>query len=316
MPTIHTPFGPVDALPEMEYFADGSVRSCRAARACPLATPFGTFIPQFTANTLRKRQLPAILFYPNGMIRTLPLEEQQSASTPLGVLPAEQVTLYESGALKRVFPLNGALSGYWTQEDESGLAELLALDTPAGPLEAMYLSVYFGPQGNVRSLTLWPGQIVDAPCPLGSLPVRTGISFYDNGAIRSVEPSTPWPMSTPVGQIVAWDPEVLGVCGDANSLRFRENGELSGLKTVAHSFTVTLENGRVRRVSPPLHRHPCDDARLVAGPLDVEFGQGTIRLSSADTGRVTAPWASVLVSTFSPPLALFPVSCTTGGGKW
>ena len=107
MPIIITPFGAIDALPDTEFFPDGSVRSCIAARACPLITPLGMLVPQFTANTLRKRQLPAISFHPNGMIRNLPLEEQILVCTPAGVLPAEQVSFYESGALKRIFPLNG-----------------------------------------------------------------------------------------------------------------------------------------------------------------------------------------------------------------
>ena len=43
------------------------------------------------------------------------------------VRTAEQVSFYESGALKRIFPLNGTLSGYWTQEDEAKLATPLTL---------------------------------------------------------------------------------------------------------------------------------------------------------------------------------------------
>jgi len=316
MPIIHTPFGSVEALPHVEYYADGAVRSCIAARACPLSTPVGVVVPQYTANTLRKRQLPAILFYPNGMIRTLPLEEQAMVSTPLGLLPAEQITLYPDGALKRVFPLNGTLSGYWAQEDECRLAESLILETPFGPLEAMILAIYFGPNGTLRSLTFWPKQIVDIPSPLGTLPVRIGVSFYDCGAIRSVEPSAPWSVPTPIGRISAWDPDAVGVNGDINSLRFNENGSLLGVRTTAHSFDLTLETGRKRRVAPPMRRHPCDDTRTVAGPVELEFGEGTVCFSSADLSRLTVSVDGIAVSAFSPPLAIFSAGCSGGGEQW
>jgi hypothetical protein len=316
MPTITTTFGPIEALPGVEFFPDGSVRSCRAARACPLDTLIGTLVPQFNANTLRKRQLPAILFHPNGMIRNLPLEEQVMVPTPLGPLPAEQVTFHDSGALKRVFPLNGALNGYWTQEDELWLAVPMDLETPAGPVRAMILSLYFSPCGSLRSLTLWPGQTIDVPSPLGSVTARIGVSFFDSGAIRSLEPAAPWAVPTPVGEVLAWNPDAIGISGDANSLRFRENGGLLGLMTATNSFDVTLENGRMRRVSPPLRRQPCDAGRMEAGPLALEFGGGVAAFTASNLPRLSVAAAGVAETGFFPPLPSLSVSCAMGGGKW
>lgn len=316
MPTITTSFGPIEALPGVELFPDGSVRSCRAARACPLDTPIGTLVPQFNANTLRKRQLPAILFHPNGMIRNLPLEEQVMVPTPLGPIPAELVTFHDSGELKRVFPLNGALNGYWTQEDELRLAAPMDLETPAGPVRAKFLSLYFGPRGSLRSLTLWPGQTIDVPSPLGSVTARIGVSFFDSGAIRSLEPATPWAVPTPVGEVLAWNPDAIGISGDANSLLFRENGGLLGLVTSTNSFDVTLENGRMRRVSPPLRRHPCDADRMEAGPLALEFGGGTVAFASSALPRLSVASAGVTVTGFAPPLPSLSVSCAMGGVTW
>lgn len=316
MPTITTSFGPIEALPGAELFPDGSVRSCRAARACPLDTPIGTLVPQHNASTLRKRQLPAILFHPNGMIRNLPLEEQVMVPTPLGPIPAELVTFHDSGELKRVFPLNGALNGYWNQEDELRLAAPMDLETPAGPVRAMFLSLYFSSRGSLRSLTLWPGQTIDVPSPLGSVAARIGLSFFDSGAIRSLEPAAPWAVPTPVGEVLAWNPDAIGISGDANSLRFRENGGLLGLVTSTNSFDVTLENGRMRRVSPPLRRHPCDAGRMEAGPLALEFGGGTVAFASSDLPRLSVASAGVAVTGFAPPLPSLSVSCAMGRVTW
>lgn len=316
MPLIITPFGAIDALPDTEFFPDGSVRSCIAARACPLITPLGMLVPQFTANTLRKRQLPAISFHPNGMIRNLPLEEQILICTPAGVLPVEQVSFYESGALKRIFPLNGTLSGYWTQEDEAKLASPLTLDTPLGSVETLAISLYFSPSGALRSLTLWPGTTLDVPTPLGGIAARVGVSFFDSGVLRSLEPAEPISVATPVGELLAYDPDAIGICGDNNSLRFRENGSLCGLTSAAHSFDVVLENGRVRRLAPPLRRHPCDGERMEASPLCLEFRPGVVSISSPDLSRLSAAVESVTPSRFFLPLPSLSPMCSMGAGKW
>jgi hypothetical protein len=316
MPVITTPFGVLETLPDIEFFPDGTVQSCIADRVCPLITPLGMLVPQFTANTLRKRQLPAISFHPNGMIRNLPLEEQILVCTPVGVLPAEQVSFYESGALKRIFPLNGTLSGYWTQEDEARLATPLTLETPLGPVETLAISLYFSPSGALRSLTLWPGTTLDVPTPLGGIAARVGVSFFDSGVLRSLEPAEPVSVATPVGELLAYDPDAIGICGDNNSLRFRENGSLCGLTSAAHSFDVVLENGRVRRLTPPLLRHPCDGERMEASPLCLEFRPGVVSISSAVLSRLSAAVESVTPSRFFLPLPSLSPMCSMGAGKW
>lgn len=316
MPTIHTSFGTLDVLPGPECFPDGSPCSCIAARPQSLFTPLGPLAPQYTAHALRKRQLPAISFHQNGMIRNLPLEEQTWVSTPQGPMPAEQVTFYDTGALKRVFPLNGTLSGYWTQEDEAALAEPMALDTPIGLVEALIVSAYFSPQGSLRSLTLWPGQTIDVPSPVGAVTARIGVSFFDSGALKSLEPATPSAVPTPVGELLAFDSDAVGICGDENSLRFRENGALLGLKTLAHAFDVKLENGRVCRVTPPLRRNPCDGERMEAAPLSLEFGSGRVSLVGAGFSRLLASTTGVQAAPFFLPLQPLPSLCTMGAGTW
>jgi hypothetical protein len=316
MPAIKTHFGVLETLPGIDFFPGGSVRSCIAARACPLATPLGTLVPQFSACNQRKRQLPTISFHQNGMIRNLPLEEQTIVSTPLGPLPAEQVTFYDSGALKRVFPLNGTLSGYWTQEDEASLAAPLTLKTPMGLVEVTPVCVYFGPKGNLRSLTLWPGTVLHVPTPLGCVAVCSGIAFYDSGALRSVEPIRPVAVPTPLGELLAFDQDAIGISGDQNSLRFGENGALLGLVTAGHAFEVELENGCRKNLFPPLRRHPCDGERMEAGPITLEFHPGSVSFTFADSPVVTVKAEGVTASRFFPPLPALSPMCSMGAGKW
>jgi hypothetical protein len=316
MPVITTPFGVLETLPDIEFFPGGAVQSCVVARACALFTPLGSLVPQFNASSLRKRQLPAISFHPNGMIRNLPLEEQVMVPTPLGILPAEQVTFYDSGAVKRVFPLNGTLSGYWTQEDEAAMATPLILHTPIGSVEVKPVCVYFGPAGNLRSLTLWPGTVLDVPTPLGSIRARSGVSFFDSGVLRSVEPAQPVAVPTPLGDLLAFDQDAIGICGDQNSLRFRENGALHGLTTAAHAFEVGLENGRMKSVAPPLRRHPCDGERMEAGPITLEFSPGMVSFMVADAPRLSVKTHGVTASRFFLPLSALSPMCSMGAGEW
>jgi hypothetical protein len=316
MPVITTPFGVLETLPNIEFFSGGAVQSCIAARPCPLSTPLGSLVPQFTASSLRKRQLPAISFHSNGMLRNLPLEEQVMVPTPLGMLPAEQVTFYDTGAVKRVFPLNGTLSGYWTQEDEAAMATPLNLDTPIGCARVKPVCVYFGPEGNLRSLTLWPGTVLEVPTPLGNIGARSGVSFFDSGVLRSLEPASPVAVRTPLGELLAFDQDAVGICGDLNSLRFRENGALLGLTTSAHAFEVELENGRKLSLTPPLRRHPCDGERMEAGSITLDFSPGQVSFTFADSPRIKVKTEGVTASRFFLPLPSLSPMCSMGAGKW
>lgn len=288
MSTIPTPFGPIRVLPALEFHPTGEIRSCFAAEACSLQTPYGSVTPQYQSNTLRKRQLPAIGLYPNGMIRALPLEEQAEIHTTVGVVPAEQLTFYENGELKRVFPLNGKLSGFWSQEDEEQLAEPLEIDTPIGRLKLKIVSLYFSPAGALRSLTLWPGEVLDAHCSCGDIPARSGIAFYDTGEIKSLEPSGHARAATPLGELRAYDPDSVGICGDVNSLRFGRDGKVLCLSTISDAFDVALDNGEVKRVSPPMRRNACDGETLEPGPLRLAFAGDRVTFSAEGVEETAA----------------------------
>lgn len=309
MPTIPTPFGMIKALPNPEYFASGGVRSCIAAGLCTLHTEYGELTPQFTSTTLRKRQFPVTSFHENGMLRLLPLEEQVMISTPIGPLPAELASFYEDGALKRVFPLNGHLSGYWTQEDEATLARPLKIKTPLGHIEALIICVYFSPQGALRSLTLWPGTELDIPHLGTTLPARVGVSFHDDGRLKSLEPARPCAVPTPLGDLLAFDPDAVGITGDLNSLRFAQDGSVLGLATVSHSFVIALKDGGTRRVSPPLRHSYCDGETLEPVPLFLKFSDEHVSFVADGLTRVTADLSQVTASRFYPPLPMLAPAC-------
>lgn len=309
MSKIHTPFGPIQSKTDPERNVDGSLRSCVPGAESPLMTPLGRLMPQYTGDSMRRRQIPVVSFHTNGMLKTLPLQDQSTVPTPLGPMPAEQVTFHDNGRLKRIFPLNARLSGFWTQEDESALAKPQHLDTPLGPLTATLISAYFSPQGKLRSLTLWPGSTVDAPTPAGDIPTRMGLAFTDEGTLRSLEPAAPTPVPTPLGTLSAFDPDAVGITGDANSLRFAPDGSIVGLATVSNAFDVTLEDGETRRIEPPLRMSYCDGETPEPAPLFLEFSGDAVTFWADGLDPLTAPLTSVAATRFTAPLPLFSAAC-------
>jgi hypothetical protein len=176
MQTIQTSYGPIDAH-RVERYPGGNLKSLVPAARTVLTTPFGRFIPQCEGSEERRRMIPEVSFHPNGTLRSLPLQEQSLVTTPLGSMPAELITFHDTGAVKRVFPLNGKLSGFWSQEDEASLAKEQVIETPFGLLRSRFIAICFNHDATLRSLTLWPGEVVDVPTPIGVLPARVGIFF-------------------------------------------------------------------------------------------------------------------------------------------
>lgn len=305
MTTLATDFGVLPVQSGAEYYPSGALHSCIASEKARLDTPLGPLTPQFTANTLRKRQLPCITFHENGMLRSLPLEEQVAVPTPLGDMPAEFVTFYPGGQVKRVFPLNGRLSGFWSQENEAALTRPLNLATPLGEFELTVTSAYFGPQGALRSLTLWPGTEIDLPCPCGPVPTRIGMAFFDTGALKSVEPARSVAVPTPLGELSAFNPDAHGISGDINSLCFSPSGEVAGLATIANAFEIVGQG----RMEPRLRKSYCDGTTLEPAPLFVTFTGDRVAFHAENAASRSAPLDSVVARDFTPPLPLLFATC-------
>jgi hypothetical protein len=304
MSIVETAFGSIEARPKMEYYPSGVLRACSPQKESPLKTEYGVFIPQYCGDELRKRQIPYLTYHESGMINVLPLQEQVEIEIPQGRIPVEKVTFYPDGKLKRLFPLDGCLSGYWGEEDERGLARPIKLKTPAGELEALIISIYLSPEGGLRSLTFWPGETVKISTPVGELNVKTGLSYYDSGQLKSVEPENPVSVETPVGKILAYDPDAIGITGDRNSIKFSEAGELISLKTVSNMFVVKEDTGDIKRVEPPLRYSPLDGETLEPSPLTVTFMEGFVCLSAEKMQDVVARTENVTARRYAQLFAM------------
>jgi len=266
------PYVPKFAIGEtIECYEDGTIAACSVVAPCFIETPAGNLVPQYSTDDLRKKTLQALTFYRSGALRSLPLEKQSFVKTPVGELPAELVTFYESGALKRVFPLNGKLSGYWGEEDEAALSEELTLHVGEHTITARCISIKFYEQGSIESITLWPDETVVLETPCGKMPVRIGMKFSRTGDVLSVEPAVPVVVETPIGQVTAYDNDAVGVVGDTNSLSFYENGEVRSIATMYTKVVVTDAAGKKTELSPALRESLCGDEEKEITPMVINF---------------------------------------------
>lgn len=295
--TVTTPYGAINNVHVLSHWPGGTPQDCRMLAQDTVPTPHGWLEPLFEAEDVRRSDVKSFSLYPNGMWRSLELREQTPVPTPLGDLPAEWLSWHENGKLKRILLRKGKLSGYWTEQDEQKLAHTVTLALPCGSVSAKVQGLRFYPSGACESITLWPGETLRLPTPIGALPVRFGCAFYESGALRSCEPARPVPVLTPVGQIPAYDPAASAICGDTNSLSFLEDGSVAALLTASAALQWE-ENGENFRMAPRMEPDQLTMLRTVTVPLRLEFRvDGNVLM---DDGRQTreAPMSSISVASF------------------
>lgn len=202
---------------------EGRIESIQPLEVCRIQTAVGALTPLYSVEDHGRKKLTPVKYHKNGMVKSVPLQMPQLIETPIGPIWAELITFYPDGSLKRVFPLNGKLSGYWTEENEYELAEPLTIPSAVGVLRVKPINMQFYRTGELQSLTLWPQERAEISTVYGKWIVRTGISFHPDGSLASCEPESPVSVDTPIGELTAYDPDPNGICGETNSLSFYEN---------------------------------------------------------------------------------------------
>lgn len=219
---------------------DGSPAEVLLEERVELSTPAGVLVPQYEPEDPRRQRVQPVELHPGGGLKAVSLQEKAVIETPVGPMAAERVTFHPGGQLRRVFPLDGKISAYWSVENETALAGPQRMQTPIGVVSARIISVHFFPSGALRSVTLWPGERVTIATPQGLASVSVGFSFHESGALRSFEPDAPFEAKTPVGTLLAFDTDPEGgMAADLNSLQFDEAGNVTALTTATDKVVVT-----------------------------------------------------------------------------
>jgi hypothetical protein len=249
----------------------GEMKECKLEEYNLIHTKYGDFVPQYGNPGFRKKQFAALSFYKSGKVRSISLEQQTEINTPIGIFPSELITFFENGFINSLFPLNGQISGFWSEEEEGELAQRFHFSFPFGDFYAKIIGLRFYQDGRVRSLILWPNEKIIIDTPAGKMPVRIGFKLFEDGRIESVEPAEPFLIETPIGSINVYDVDALGIDADKNSLCFDRKGRLVSLLTL-DTIIIKDRNGKGMFISP----------KLRLGPLEDEFEEVPVKLFFED----------------------------------
>ncbi|MVB11212.1 hypothetical protein CAFE_19200 [Caprobacter fermentans] len=282
---IDTRYGRLAGCFDEEFYSGGTLKSCSFECENHVETGCGTLIPRFGPENARRKYGKAVGFYPDGAIKRVVLEKQAGVISPIGEFPAELVTFYENGSVCRVFPLNGKISGFWSEADEEKLAVPLHFSFDFGEFSAKMISIHFYPGGSIQSITLFPCERITLQTPLGKVKIRGGFSLYEDGRLQSMEPAEPTPVTTPIGVLHAFDSNPVVVTADRNSLCLEPGGSVARLSTVTDEIIVQLPDARLERVLPLKKTNPLDDETTVTLPVQVEFQDGGVRLTCEKVHR-------------------------------
>lgn len=233
-----------------EKYNDDIIESFKVEEESKLNINGQIFIPRYGMAEERRKELPAIRLYKSGKIKSLDLEEITEVKTKAGTFKAEKIVFYEDGNIKRIFPLDGKMSGYWSEEDEYNLAEEYEFKFSFTEFKKKIISIQFMKNGDIKSVTLWPKERINVIHNNEKINVRVGFSIYEDGTLKTCEPSSATVVNTPIGKIEAYDENAIGIHGEDNSLKFNKDGTVKELITSTNIIKVINKDGDIIVHSP------------------------------------------------------------------
>lgn len=276
MESITTRYGEIRGIEFRTLFSNSKIDGCLVNMKNVLQTPYGAMIPIYEAEDMGRRTVKPVYFNKDGSLKSISLQNQALLDTPAGKIPAELVIFHKNGKLKRIFPLDGSLSGFWSWKNEYELSEELDLETPVGKIKSRIIGIQFYESGAMKSLTFWPSETVSIETPFGSTTVRKGLAFYETGEIRSFEPAFKTDVPTPLGILSTFDNEPNGIHGDINSVQLSRKGTIDALSTVDHEVEVSIPGKGVKLFKPGVKNNVCGDERKISVPMKIRFTGKTV----------------------------------------
>lgn len=269
---IQTPFGILNGISASSYYLNGNIKDVILNEKNMVVTHVGELIPYYSEETQRRKYKSSVSFFQSGLIKSVSLNEQTDIVTPIGEFPAELVTFYDTGELKRIFILDGKITGFWSEDDERNLNIPFSFEFDFSKFTAMLVGICFYKSGNIRSVTLFPKAVITVSTKnYGNISVKTGFSLYENGILKSIEPAVPTSIKTPIGVISAYDINSIGINADSNSIEFDEEGRLIKLTTSSDKIAVQKEDGVMKFMAPIEKKSPLDEDEIQIIPLQIIF---------------------------------------------
>lgn len=276
MKEMITKYGLIKGISSFEVYRSSALKECMLQERNILYTSCGCLVPQYEENHVRRKYTPALTFYENGNLKSISLNSQTTVKTVLGTISAEKITFYEDESFKRIFPVNGKLTGYWNEDNEYALVAAFEINLSVGSLFNKVICLHFYPSQAFKSLTLWPKERAEIQTPVGRLAIRIGIALYETGELKSCEPAEVTVVNTPIGAIMAFDSAVVGIHGDNNSLQFYPDGTVKALATSTDKIEIFDEAGnKVTYFAREKLNHLMPDAIDII-PVRIAFEQNKV----------------------------------------
>lgn len=291
MTDLETKYGQIKNTVSAEYYESGIVKRCVVRQKNEIRLACGTLIPQYKDDGKRKKLLKSMTFYANGSLESVILQNITLIKTQWGSFPAEMVTFYESGAIKRIFPSFGTITAFWTEQDEKDFSPEFALDLPFGAFHGRAINLMFYETGKLKSMTLWPRDSLMIGTPAGIIETRIGFRLYPDGKIQSLEPLGPVPVKTPIGVVPAYDPDAMGIDGDKNSLNFANDGSIQSLLTGRVSVTVERGYEKIGEHKPSSRKSGYFDNMLALEPMKISFADGIVQFGKRKDKKAAAVYS-------------------------
>ena len=294
-----TKYGVLKDISTIDFFPNGSIKECKLSEYTEITTPNGKFIPLYEENEVRKKFINSLSFYENGDLKSVALNNQTNINSPQGIFPCELILFYPGDKIKRIFPLNGKITGYWTEENEFELAKEFEFDFGFAKFSKKIIGILFHESGEFKSLTFWPRDSININSPIGPVIGRIGLSMYEGGCLKSYEPYRPAIVSTPIGDITAYDASASGINGDINSFIFYENGRVKSLVTSSDYVEVTDEYGIKTAFKPDLRPNLFNNTITDLAPMKVEFYEDRVRFKGNLENEYTLNKCSFKIEKFN-----------------
>lgn len=308
---IQTPYGIFSGISTASYYSSGIAKDIILNEKNMVVTHAGELIPYYE-ETARKKYKPSVGFHPNGMIKSISLNGQQEIMTPIGDLPGELVTFYDTGELKRIFILDGKISGFWSEEDERKLNIPLSFEFDFAKFSAMLIGICFYKSGDIKSITLFPNESIEICTENhGTFSVKTGFSLYESGKLKSFEPAAPSEIETPIGIITAYDVNSVGITADSNSIELDESGHIKKVITSIDKIMVQQENGAIKFFMPLKKQNPLEEKEIMTIPVSITFDKENDMVSFTDEKTHEFSISNCKFDIIKSPMARSPSDCAS-----
>ena len=183
-------------------------------------------MPYSGASDYRKKYRMAVDHYAPAQLRSVYLRRAAGLGLPGRRLSDRTITFYEDGSVKRVFPLYGQISAYWSIEEEVETAPYYDFEINGETIHVRPQCIFFYPSGKIRAVTIWPCDEISVMTPAGPVRTKLGFELYESGALRSIEPVYGTVLSTPEGDIRPYRYRPIMMHAENATLKFDEEGKI------------------------------------------------------------------------------------------